>query len=92
MSVRLTIPSPLRPFSQGRGAVEVSGAATVGAALEALGTLYPGVRDRVLTEQGRLRPHVNVFVGEESIRFLDGLDTPLPDGSEVAILPALSGG
>jgi molybdopterin converting factor small subunit len=46
----------------------------------------------VLTEEGRLRPHVNVFVGEESIRFLEGLETPLPDGCEVAILPALSGG
>ena len=92
MSVRVMIPSPLRPFSEGRGVVELSGAATVGAALASLGRLYPGVRDRVLTEQGRLRPHVNVFVGEESIRFLDGLDTPLPDGCEVAILPALSGG
>lgn len=92
MSVRVTIPAPLRPFSEGRASIELSDAATVGAALERLGKLYPGVRERVLTEQGRLRPHVNVFVGEESVRFLEGLDTPLPDGCEVSILPALSGG
>jgi molybdopterin converting factor small subunit len=92
MSVRVTIPSPLLPFSGGRGAVELAGARTVRDALESLGRLYPGVRDRVLTEQGALRPHVNIFVGDESIRFLEGLATRLPDDCEVAILPALSGG
>lgn len=48
--------------------------------------------DRVLTEQGEVRPHVNVFVGEESIRYTGGLATPLTDGAEIAIVPAVSGG
>ncbi len=65
---------------------------TVGAALDRLGRLHPGVRERVLTEQGDVRPHVNVFVGEESIRYLDGLATPLPEDAEISILPAVSGG
>jgi molybdopterin converting factor small subunit len=60
--------------------------------LDALWAVYPGVRDRVLTEQGALRPHVNVFVGPESIRFSGGLATPVTDSAEVSILPAVSGG
>ncbi len=51
-----------------------------------------GVRDRVVTEQGQVRPHVNVFVGDESIRFTGGLSTPLSDGAEISIVPAVSGG
>ena len=66
--------------------------ATVAAVLEALWRAYPGVRDRVLTEQGEVRPHVNVFVGPESIRFTGGLATSVPDGAEISILPAVSGG
>ena len=65
---------------------------TVGDALAALATRAPGVVDRVLDECGVLRPHVNVFVGEESIRFLGGLDAPVPEGSTITIVPAVSGG
>ena len=54
--------------------------------------LYPGVRDRVVTEQGQVRPHVNLFVGAESIRFTGGLATPLADGAVMSIVPAVSGG
>jgi molybdopterin converting factor small subunit len=50
------------------------------------------VRDRILTEQGEVRPHVNVFVGDQSIRDTGGLATPVPDGAEIAIIPAVSGG
>src|SRR5262249_25486117 len=64
----------------------------VGDALAALWALHPGVRDRVVTEQGEVRPHVNVFVGVESIRFTGGLETPLRDGAEISIVPAVSGG
>ena len=67
-------------------------ARTVGDALGALWARYPGARDRVLTEQGDLRLHVNVFVGRESIRFTGGLATPVADGAEISILPAVSGG
>ena len=90
-SVRL--PSPLAPYTDGRTRVDVGGdVGTVGAALEELFTRHPALRLRVLDEQGALRPHVNVFVGAESIRFARGLDTPVVGASEIVILPAISGG
>jgi molybdopterin converting factor small subunit len=61
-------------------------------ALEALWRIDPGLQNRVLTEQGTLRPHVNVFVGSESIRYTGGLETPLDPDSEIFIIPAVSGG
>lgn len=89
------IPTPLRPFADGRSRVQVDVAATPTAladALEALWAVAPGVRDRVLTEQGEVRPHVNVFVGTESCRWTGGLATPVADNAEIAIFPAISGG
>lgn len=65
---------------------------TVGDALTALGRRSPGVLDRVIDEQGDVRMHVNVFRNGESIRFLDGLSTPVSDGSSILILAAISGG
>ena len=65
---------------------------TVGQAFEALAQQSPGVVDRVIDEQGEVRTHVNVFVNDESIRFLDGLSTPAPDGSTIFVLAAVSGG
>ncbi|HEX9204160.1 MAG TPA: MoaD/ThiS family protein, partial [Vicinamibacteria bacterium] len=62
------------------------------AALAALFTLHAGLRDRILNERGELRPHVNVFVGSENVRDLNGLATRLPEGAELFILPAVSGG
>jgi molybdopterin converting factor small subunit len=90
-SVRL--PSPLAPYADGRTRVDVAeDVESVGAALEDLFTRHPALRLRVLDEQGALRPHVNVFVGAESIRFARGLDTPVVGASEIVILPAISGG
>lgn len=66
--------------------------ATVGEALAALGKRAPGVLDRVIDERGEVRMHVNVFKDGESIRFLEGLRTPAPDGSTILILAAISGG
>lgn len=66
--------------------------ATVGDALAALGRRSPGVLDRVLDEQGDVRTHVNIFRNGESIRFLDGLSTPVADRSTILILAAISGG
>jgi molybdopterin converting factor small subunit len=66
--------------------------ATVGDALAALGRRSPGALDRVIDEQGEVRMHVNVFADGESIRFLDGLGTPVADGSAILILAAISGG
>jgi sulfur-carrier protein len=93
MPVVVAIPGPLQPYAGGQSVVEVSApGGTVGDALEALGEEYPGVRDRVLTEQGDVRQHLNVFVDEDNVRFADGLATPVSDGSRVTILPAVSGG
>jgi MoaD family protein len=93
VSIVVRIPGYVREFTGGRSQVVLSASpATVGEALEALWTLHPGVRDRVVTEQGDVRPHVNVFVGTESIRFSGGLATPLADGAEISIVPAVSGG
>jgi len=93
--VVVLIPTPLRPFAGGRSRIQVELAgepASLQDALEALWLVAPGVRDRVLTEQGRVRQHVNVFVGTESCRWTGGLETPVADGAEIAIFPAISGG
>ncbi len=93
MAVCFLLPTYLRPFAAGASRLELSGRApTVAAALEALRALHPGVLDRVLTEQGDVRPHVNLFVGDESIRHTGGLATPLGDDAEISIVPAVSGG
>jgi L-asparaginase len=85
------VPAALRPFTGGRAELELEGApATVRIALKQLFASYPGLRDRILDETGAVRPHVNIFVGAESIRFLGGLDAPVT--GELAILPAVSGG
>ncbi len=93
MAIVFHVSSPLRPLTGGRGRVEVEGSPrTVGEALDALWKLHPGLRDRLMNEHGEVRPHVNFFVGSESIRYTGGLNTPLPDPSEISILPAVSGG
>jgi MoaD family protein len=85
------LPSALAGHAGGQRRVEVAGA-TVGKVLTALGQAHPGVGQRVLDEQGALRRHVNVFVNGESIRYLDGIESPVGDADEVWILPAVSGG
>ena len=93
MAVRFLVPGPLRPFSAGESSVALSASpATVGDALAALRAVHPGLTERVLTETGAVRPHVNLFVAETNIRDAAGLATRVPDGSEIAILPAVSGG
>ena len=93
MAVVFLIPGYLRAFTGGMSHVELGGThATVGEAFEALWALHPGVRDRVVNEQGEVRQHVNVFVGAESIRFTGGFSTPVMDGGEISIVPAVSGG
>lgn len=93
MPVTFHIPGALRQFTDGRRTVELEiSAATVADALSALYAVHPGVRDRVLTEQGQVREHINLFVGDENIRYTGGLATPLPPNSEISIVPAVSGG
>ena len=93
--VIVRVPAALRRLAEDRAAVEVSVASespTAAQVLAALASCYPGVHDAALDERGAVRPHVNVFVGPENIRFAGGLATPVPAGAEVWILPAVSGG
>ena len=93
MPVTFHIPGALREFTGGRSRVEIEASpATVGDALSALWTLYPGVRDRIATEQGQIREHINIFVGEEDIRYTGGLMSPISAGSQISIVPGISGG
>ncbi len=90
--VRIVLPEALRELAGGRGVVVAHSAGTVGGVLGALRASHPGLYDRLMTEQGALRPHVNLFVDGENIRFTGGLETAVGAGSEVFVLPAISGG
>ncbi len=90
MAVTVKVPSQLRQATGGESDVEVGGS-TVGEVLDALYSRHGELRTRI-AEEGRLRPFVNVYLGEEDIRFLDGLDTPVSNGDKVTILPAVAGG
>ena len=90
MAVVVKIPAQLRTLTGGEGETEVEGT-SVGEVLEALYERYDGLRDRI-TEDGELRRFVNIYARGEDIRFGDGLDTPVGDGDEVTILPAVAGG
>lgn len=93
MSLTVVLPGPLRDLTGGRSSLDLpAGSATVGEALRELRARYPAVYERLVTERGELRPHVNVFVGTEDIRWSGGLQTPLREGSEVVVLPSVSGG
>jgi molybdopterin converting factor small subunit len=87
----LRIPTQLRTLTGGAGEVTVDGS-TVGEALKALDAAHPGFGERLFDEDGKLRRFVNVFVADEDIRFLDGVDTPVDDKTTVSIIPAVAGG
>ena len=91
MPVTIRIPTTLRPMAGGSSTVQVDGA-TVGEVLGNLDAAHPGFRDRLFDDEGALRRFVNVFVADDDVRFLEGLDTPVPDGETVAIIPAVAGG
>ena len=87
------IPAALSEFTAGRGRVEIEcSPTTLADALSALWTRYPGVRDRLVTEQGQVRQHINIFIGDENVRYTGGLASPISCGSEISIVPAVSGG
>jgi sulfur-carrier protein len=91
--MKFQIPGALRQFTAGRSQVDVEHPpATLNEVLSALWALCPGMRDRVVTEQGEIRAHINIFVGEEDIRYSGGLATPLTAESVISIVPAVSGG
>jgi sulfur-carrier protein len=91
MPTQVRIPTPLRKLTNNEELVEVT-ADTIGGAFAELQTRYPGIADRLLDESGAVRRFVNVYVNEEDIRFLQNQETPLKDGDEVSIIPAIAGG
>jgi sulfur-carrier protein len=91
VSVTVRIPTPLRSVTAGNASVEVSGS-TVGEVVKALDAAHPGIGERLLDEDGQVRRFVNLFVDDEDIRFASGLDTPVPEGATISIIPAVAGG
>lgn len=91
MSITVRIPTQLRTLTGGAGEVSAEGG-TVGAVLKALDAAHPGMGERLFDEAGKLRRFVNVFVADEDVRFMDGLDTELSDGQTISIIPAVAGG
>lgn len=93
MPLIVHIPGALREFAAGYATVEIAFSnGTVADALTLLWTLHPGLRDRVVNEQGQVRQHINIFVGNENIRYTGGLTSQVANGSEISIVPAVSGG
>lgn len=91
MAVTVRIPTTLRPLSGGASTVEVD-PGTISDVITALESSHAGFADRLLDESGALRKFVNVFVDDDDVRYLDGLDTKVADGATISILPAVAGG
>ena len=91
MPITVNIPTPLRKLTNNQSEVEIA-AATVGELVDGLEGAYGGIAEKLLDEGGEIRRYVNIFVNDEDIRFLDGKDTPLTDGDNVSIVPAIAGG
>jgi adenylyltransferase/sulfurtransferase len=92
MSVTIQIPTALRSFTDRQGEVTVE-AATAGAAIAALVRAYPDIKQHLYQDGGtELRSFINVFAGDTNIKNLEGLDTPLPDGGTLMLVPAIAGG
>ena len=91
MAIMVKLPTQLREAAGNQTSAQVEGA-TVGEALDSLYAQHGELRERLADDGGGLRRFVNVYIGGEDIRFLDGLDTPVSDGDELMILPAVAGG
>ncbi|HLL61572.1 MAG TPA: MoaD/ThiS family protein [Propionibacteriaceae bacterium] len=91
MSATVRIPTILRTFTSGAGEVTADGS-TLREVLDNLEASFSGIRDRILDEQGALRRFVNVYVGDDDVRFIGGLDAEVPDGARISIIPAVAGG
>jgi molybdopterin synthase sulfur carrier subunit len=94
MPISVRIPTPLRKFTGGAESVTASGAggATVAAIIEDVESRHPGLKERICDDAGKVRRFVNLYVNGEDIRFLSSLDTPVKDGDEISIVPAIAGG
>ena len=91
MAVTIRIPTTMRPISGGSSSVQVEGV-TLADVLANLETAHPGFRERLFDDTGALRKFVNVFVADDDVRYLEGVDTKVPDGETVSIIPAVAGG
>ncbi len=91
MSISIRIPTTLRTLTGGASEVQVEGE-TVAEALAGLESAHPGFNDRLFDSDGSLRRFVNVFVADDDVRYLDGVDTAVPDGETISIIPAVAGG
>ena len=89
--ITIRIPTPLRSMTGGKSEIEGKGN-NIGEVIEQMNVAHPGLKDRICDEQGEIRRFVNVYLNEEDIRFLTGRDTPVKDGDEVSIVPAIAGG
>ena len=90
MAIEVRIPTILRTYTEGARSVEASGD-TLRSLLASLDATYPGIQERIVDDAG-LRRFVNVYLNDEDVRFLDGIDTALSDGDVVTVLPAVAGG
>ena len=91
MSVTVRIPTTLRPLSGGASTVQVEGS-TLSEVLSALNSAHPGFSDRLFDQEGKLHKFVNIFVADDDVRYLDWLNTKVPSGETVSIIPAVAGG
>jgi len=91
MSVSVRIPTILRSYTDGASEVSADGA-SLAEVLDSLEQSFPGIRARILDEQGTIRRFVNVYVGNDDVRFLDALDTKTPEGAQISVIPAVAGG
>jgi molybdopterin synthase sulfur carrier subunit len=91
MTIKVRIPTPLRKLTKEKAEVDADGS-TIRDIVDDLEKQFPGFKERMCDDNGDLRRFVNVYVGEEDIRFLEGLDTKIPEGVQVSIIPAVAGG
>jgi molybdopterin synthase sulfur carrier subunit len=91
MSARVRVPTILRTYTAGESEVTAEGQ-TLSAVLDSLDATYPGIKGRIVDDDGSLRRFVNVYVGNDDVRFLGGLDTPVSDDAQISVIPAVAGG
>jgi len=91
MQATVRVPTPLQKLTQNQGEVKVSGA-NIKELIEDLEKKFPGIKERICDEAGKIRRFINIYVNEEDVRFLQQEETPLKDGDEISIIPAIAGG
>ena len=91
MASKVRIPTPLRKLTDNQESIEIE-SNTIGGAIDELEGKFPGIKERLVDEDGEIRRFVNVYVNEEDIRFLENQDTPLKEGDDISIIPAIAGG